>query len=55
MLTSPLDAFPFRIMESSPLDSDLLPFDINMSSGIPLSTGAVETEEETDPSTATRL
>ncbi|KAI2995007.1 transcriptional regulator family: Fungal Specific TF [Aspergillus niger] len=36
-------------MESSPLDSDLLPFDINMSSGIPLSTGAVETEEETDP------
>ncbi|GKZ89046.1 hypothetical protein AnigIFM59636_010184 [Aspergillus niger] len=42
-------------MESSTLDSDLPPFDINISSGIPISTGAVETEEETDPSTATRL
>ncbi|KAL3263415.1 hypothetical protein ABHI18_001804 [Aspergillus niger] len=38
-------------MESSTLDSDdLLPFDFNISSGIPLSTGAVETEKETDPS-----
>ncbi|GKZ64217.1 hypothetical protein AnigIFM50267_003679 [Aspergillus niger] len=56
MLTSPLDASPFKIMESSTLDSDdLLPFDFNISSGIPLSTGAVETEKETDPSTATRL
>lgn len=54
MLASLLDAPPFELMERSTLDRDLLPFNVNMSSDIPLSTGVVETEEETDHSTATR-
>ncbi|XRM40629.1 hypothetical protein ABZX51_003937 [Aspergillus tubingensis] len=55
MLASLLDAPPFELMERSTLDRDLLPFNVNMSSDIPLSTGVVETEEETDHSEITRI